>query len=943
MNRFLVLIFLFYVMAFKSAKAQVGPQPSYVNWSSIENNSVRVIFPDHNLKEAQRIADIITHVSQKATVSIGSKSKKIDLLLNTNTTQVNGYATLKPYHSQFYATGAQNFNMIGALSWLDNLAIHEYRHSLQYCNADRGLTKMLRLIRGDEGWGMGMAPSIPDWFDEGDAVLAETILSPAGRGRTPSFFEEQRALLLNGKNYSYAQARNGSLKNLIPNHYSLGYTLVNYVRNHYGAETWSKVLADAGAYKYPPYPFSRSLKHYTGLSTPKLYKASYQELKERWEKELDNLKLTPTMSVSLENPKVVTNYLFPHFLADGSIVCLKNSYDEISQLVKIKDGLETRLTSVGRGTEPFLGLQSNKATWTEMRKDARRDAVEYSVIMSFDLASGVKKQVTNKSKYFSPVFSSAGDRLLAVEANEQIKNNIKILNAADGLVIETIPNEQNDFLSYSQWINDDSGITYLAKRNSRVCLLKYDLISKKTTELTDWTSHVIGAYTVQDDWVYFNASFSGINNIYAVSTNGDKQIYQMTSVRVGADMPAVSKDGRLLAFTEQTVMGKQLSSLSVSKDALTLSPVQVVEPADMARYHVLTTAEEQNILDSIPQEAYQVRKYNGLLPGVKLHSWDPVFSFEPDSRRYGAFLKMSDILGNFSANIGPVYNVNERTVHVGGDFTYSKYYLPITARANSGNRKSKSLAADGKTVVERTFKQTDIGAGLSLPLSWYRGNYTTGVKLNTFISNISTSNYVQNFNSAQADVMLYNIRNRGLQNTNSKWSQLVQLGYERSLNKEVSADRFTLKANVTTIGLRKNHGLAFGFKLLKEQNSNNYLYEDLFEHARGYEANPRDLEHVFSVDYSMPLFYPDFGFGGLFYLKRVRANFFYDMGRIYRNVNNAVLNQNSVGAEIMLDTKFLNLSSFGKSLGFRTSYLFDKDATKGSEKLNFSIFVTVGL
>lgn len=212
MNRFLVLIFLFYVMAFKSAKAQVGPQPSYVNWSSIENNSVRVIFPDHNLKEAQRIADIIKHINQKATVSIGSKSKKIDLLLNTNTTQVNGYATLKPYHSQFYATGAQNFNMIGALSWLDNLAIHEYRHSLQYCNADRGLTKMLRLIRGDEGWGMGMVPSIPDWFDEGDAVLAETILSPAGRGRTPSFFEEQRALLLNGKNYSYAQARNGSLK-----------------------------------------------------------------------------------------------------------------------------------------------------------------------------------------------------------------------------------------------------------------------------------------------------------------------------------------------------------------------------------------------------------------------------------------------------------------------------------------------------------------------------------------------------------------------------------------------------------------------------------------------------------------------------------------------------------------------------------------------------------
>ncbi len=959
MNRFLAITIALFLITFKNVEAQVGPmrsgpQPSHINWCSIENHAVKVIFPDSNLKEAQRIADVIQHVNQKATVSIGAKHQKIDLLLNPSAAQANGYAALMPYHSQFYATGSQNFSYFSALDWLDNLAIHEYRHSLQLCNANRGNTKLFHLIAGEAGWAAGVSYSIPDWFLEGDAVLAETILSPAGRGRTPSFFEEQRALLLNGKNYSYMQARNGSFRNLIPSHYPLGYALVNYSRNQYGPELWSKVLADAGSYKsgkkkHFVYPFSNSLKHHTGISTPTLYKLAYADLKEQWEKELATLKLTPTEAMIHHRPKVVANYVFPHFLADGSIICLKNSYEETTKLIKIKDGVESALTSIGMATEPFLAFENNKATWTEIRKDGRRDAVEYSVVMSFDLASGLKKQLTRKSKYFSPAFSFDGNSLVVVDANEYIRNSLKILHAKTGSVIQTIPNEQNDFLSYPKWANQDSSIIYLAKRNSKVCMLKYDLTSKTTTELTDWSSHTIGAYTIHQDLVYFTSSFSGINNIYTVNINGDKQIRQMTSVRIGADMPAVSVDRQQLALIEQTEMGKQLSSLPVHQDALVSAPIQMLAPVDMERYRVLTTNVETNILDDIPQGNYQVQKYGGLLPGVKLHSWLPSFSFPSDAnaRDLGVISAVNDILGNFSANWVAKYNTNEGASHYGVGCTYSKYFLPISAEMSLGNRATNSLSADGKAIVLKTFSQVDVGLGLSLPLSWYRGNYFTGLKVHTFISHTTTghddfrgmggSESLQ-FNSMKVNATFFNVRQRALQNTNTKWSQAVELGYNRSLNKAVSANRLTLKMNATTTGLWKNHGLQFGFKLVKEQNSNDYLYEDLFEHARGYGSVPRDLEYVVSVDYSFPLCYPDFGFGGALFFNRIRANLFYDMGRLQQNINHTVSSQNSTGAEIIIDMKFLN--TIPLAIGFRNSFLLNQNPRNLGEKTSLSFFLT---
>ncbi len=128
---------------------------------------------------------------------------------------------LAPFRSEFYTTAPQNAFELGAVDWVSNLAIHEYRHVHQYGNFNKGLSKLASFILGQEGQAVANAASIPDWFFEGDAVYSETKLTQQGRGKLPEFFNGYKSLYRSAKQYSYMKLRNGSLRHYVPNHYDL--------------------------------------------------------------------------------------------------------------------------------------------------------------------------------------------------------------------------------------------------------------------------------------------------------------------------------------------------------------------------------------------------------------------------------------------------------------------------------------------------------------------------------------------------------------------------------------------------------------------------------------------------------------------------------------------------------------------------------------------------
>lgn len=941
MNKFIFSLCLLYIscFCFKANAQSFGGHPSDIDWQFIETENCKVIFPKGQEKKAYRIVSIIDFVKENSTSSVGEKTKKIDIVLQTNQVISNGFVTLSPYRSEFFATGFQDFNALGTIDWLDVLSVHEYRHALQYTNARKGLTQLLYILMGQTGWGLGINYNIPAWYFEGDATVSETVLSDAGRGRTPSFFKEQRALLLNNKKYTYMKARNGSYKDLLPNHYPMGYSICNYTRNQHGATVWKDILADAGKYKGIFYSFSKAMKRHTGLSSRKAYHEAYAQLEKQWLDELKTLEITPTKEIT-PRPKKVTNYSFPHLMKDGSIICLKNGYTQTTQLVRLYNGKEQKLTAPGITHQEYLSVNKNKAVWVELKNDIRRANRNYGVVVSYDMKSGKKKYLTKKTKLFSPEISPVEDKIAVVKADENLKNSIQILDATAGNVIEEIANPENLFISFPKWTNDGRSLVYIAKKNSSIALMKYSFANKSVTQLTSWTKHVIANFDMSNDRVFFSASFSGIDNIYAVDLNGSKTIKQVTSVKIGAYMPSVSSDGKTLVMSEFTDMGYALTKTTV--DFNSLKSIDIVLPAKMERYNVKTTKSEYDIFPHLTDTTYQVEAYKGLFNGIKLHSW----GINGIGRTPGAQLKFANILSHFSANVAYTHNLNEKTSNVSGEIKYGKWFTELAATGKQAKRSTSQFSSSDKTTSE-DFTESTFGGNIALPLTWVNGNYSTALSLKGIYNYHKVAEFSEvnkgksfNFNSAGGTVTFSNTRRAALQNVFPKFGQVITTSYSRAFD-GINAEVLNIGGTLYLPGIFANDGVKvdglYSTKVITAQ----YQFEDTFDYSRGYDALPFNNASKVAVNYQFPLAYPDWGFGGLVYLNRIRTNLFYDAGMAHNNLMNKTYHMNSTGFELMIDNKLINL--FSTTVGLRQSFLLNTNPLNKDNNSKFEFFFTVGI
>jgi hypothetical protein len=166
------------------------------------------------------------------------------------------------------------------------------------------------------------------------------------------------------------------------------------------------------------------------------------------------------------------------------------------------------------------------------------------------------------------------------------------------------------------------------------------------------------------------------------------------------------------------------------------------------------------------------------------------------------------------------------------------------------------------------------------------------------------------------------------------------LNYQKTISTETNKSRYlTMISRVFVPGIGKNHSLNFSHSFQSEPFLAQYKFRDNFFYARGYFASVHDRASKVSANYALPLFYPDLPLGPFLFIKRIKANFFYDQSQFLRkefNIreitpvtpvtfsgrfreDNSVLR--SVGAEITFDVRFMR--SLELNTGFRYSYLLD--------------------
>jgi hypothetical protein len=718
--------------------------------------------------------------------------------------------------------------------------------------------------------------------------------------------------------------------------------MLTKIRNDFGNEVPMQIMHRSASEGGILWSFSRAMESTTGSGVRSMYESVWHEKKEEWKQQLAQTNLIATKSITKVDESTVTAYRYPKMLDSGIIIARKSSYDKTDAIVAIKNNHEDKLTDVGFSIDAFLSESNHIVAWNEYSNDKRRGLQDYSDILIFNLIDNTKKRLTTKSRYFSPSVSPDGKKIAAIHITPSQENNIVMLDIDNGLELSRIPNPENYFLSRTAWTEDGSAIVTIAKQNSQLSLIKVDVKDGLMIALSPWSIHTLESPSVKGNKVYFNASYSGIDNIFVTELSGGQIINQVSSVPIGAFEPSVSPDGSTLIFTEFSHLGYGISKQAIIIDHL--MPVNLDSIGQQANIkNAAINTEGGNILDKIPAIKFETKPYKGMFKGLKLHSWAPIPADASPSLR----LTMNNIMNDLSISTGLGFNINEKystTYDVA--FKYGRHFPEYTMNARISNRNISSVKG-GNVVTNQSFKETYFSGFVSIPWNWASGNYLTTVLPSLGLEYRKKSDRVidkailanESFNTLAVSLSIGKIRRRAVQNVGPKAGYSFRVNYLQSIDGS-SNEKISSRASFYFPGIKANHNLSLKLGYQKESLSNSYQYSDDFSYPRGYSTPVNDEFKKASIDYGFPLLYPEFGIAGITYFKRIRMTIFYDYGLGTKAFSNQNILYNSFGFEMIFDNTLFNLGLI--NLGLRQSFLQSRDAYTGRHT-KFEFFGTLGI
>ncbi len=706
-TRAVVIIFSLCTLTFSGWAQQFGGNPASLQWSQINTDTVRIIFPAGLDAAAKRIAAVALDLQKYHTGSIGQRLRKINIVLQNQGTISNGYVSLGPYRSEFFLFAPQNSFELGALYWPDQLALHEYRHVQQYSNFRVGLSKTAAILFGQQGQDFANSAAVPNWFFEGDAVFNETSLSTQGRGRLPYFLKNYQALNEGNKQYSYMKLRNGSLRDFVPDHYSLGYLLVAYGRQQYGDEFWKNVSRDAAAFNSLVYPWQSAVKKHAGISYRQFVKNAFAFYDKQW----NEAKGLTIKTLTRQNKDAVTDYKYPYATEEGGLVVLRRSYRHIPTLVEVsKRGKEKTIAVRDLGNDDYFSYKNGRLIFTTYKADRRWGYREFSDIKIVDLVSGNHRVISHKQRYFSPDISHDGNKIITVESRTNQMSDLVALDS-NGNTIFRSQAVRGRVYTYPKFLRGDSSVyTFVRRQDGEMAIIKVTLSNGQETIVLPFANRIIGYPTVQGDTLLFSCSYLGSDEIWAHIASS-ATTYRLAKEPTGLYQGIFNKNSKELISSHFTAEGYQL--ISIPQDSLLWQPVNKVEDKNALPdlYVAKALAQEPgSTLEKIAPQDFVVTKYSKATNLLNFHSWRPYF----DDPEITYSIIGENVLNTLQTELSYTYNYNEGSHRAGLNTIYGGWYIQPTLGVNYTWGRDAFYNAD----TTFSYNEMTTNVGLRLPLNF---------------------------------------------------------------------------------------------------------------------------------------------------------------------------------------------------------------------------------
>ncbi|RTQ49655.1 hypothetical protein EJV47_12620 [Hymenobacter gummosus] len=901
MLRFFALALPAALLLAGAAAAQTLPildqNPPDLRWQRVRTPHFRVLYPAGFDSAAQHTARRLEQAHAAGTRSLGVTARPLTVVLQTQTTVSNGFVTFLPRHAEFFTTPPQEASL-GTVDWLDQLVVHEFRHVGQFDKARQGLGRVLVPLLGEGALGV-MSVGLPPWFFEGDAVGTETALTRSGRGRIPGFDVGLRANLLAGRRYSYQEAVNGSFRHQVPNWYTLGYFLTSYLKNHYGPDAWDRALDHYYRFPFYPFSFSDGIRRTTGLRVEQLYARAMQEADSTWRAQQAGLVLTEATDLRGQaGTKVYTNYEYPQYLTDSTVLALKSGLGDIAQWVHLgRGGREQRVFVPGLIHLPeALSVAAGKAVWPEYQPDARWGQRQYSELRVLDLATGRLTRLTRRTRYTSAALSPDGRRLVATSTDAQYRHHLVVLDAGTGAVLQELPNPQNHLYLQPRFLPDGQRIAAVVLRPEGKTIELLDPAAGTRRDLLPVANVNLSAPMPWQDYVLYNSPQAGIDNLFAVDVRSG-QAYQVTSRPLGAYHAAPAPDGRHLAFHEFRAQGSRIVEMPLEPARWTPVTPPAADPERL--YSRQLTATDPGAPQLRPQLArpdsagrFAVQRYRPLAHAFNVFSYGLVQS--PGGTGLSLGVRSQDYLNTTQAIAGVIYDQTERTAALFGGLSYQGRYPVFDLDVTHGGRRASLYADRGlplDSLLQDRWRYTRLTTGLRLPLTLTRSKYLQALTLGAYYLHEQVYDYDlplrrrsevgpnNPLHALQGSLSYVRQLKMSARDVGPRWGQsLLVTGRTTPFGHGLNARQLGLIGSAYFPGIGKHHSLRLraGYQW---QQQREYLFSAAVFYPRGAGYVGFDRLAVGSAEYRLPLADTHWALGRWLYVQRLKGSAFGDVAR----------------------------------------------------------------
>lgn len=874
-----LLIILLTLLLASETPAQyydAGHEPGSTRWRIITTSRFDVIYPDTLEQKAQQFAAYLDSLLPLMQQEFMQPARKIPILLHNRMTISNAFVGWAPSRMELYTIPPSDGY---AHDWLEQLAIHESTHWMQFSQMYQGTTGILARVFGEHIAAGVMGVYIPFWAIEGDAVFYETALSSAGRGRDAEFERLLRSRQLQKKPYSYNKAYLGSYKDRVADHYTLGYQLSAFGRAQYGDHLWDSVYREVARNPYNPLAFYTALKKHTGKGKARLYREAMATLSKEW-RQKDANSLYDSLIHRIRTPEAWVEYHQPTPYMLGEYIAERTSLHEINAIVKVTArGDEKVLLFPGYTMGAGFSRCDHKIYYTAWSRHKRWPNIQYSDIWVYDFFYDTIAQLTSHGQFFSPVEDPISGELYALRYHPNHRISLVRMDSGAEVIAEYLLPD-GTAASHPSWWTDQDCLLFVATGRNGKAFFTWDG-ANPPIRISPWTYTNIDFPYGHGNSILFHAGFDGVNQIYLYNAD-DQTLTQVTHARFGAMYPSTDSNGDLL-FSEALEKGMAISTLP--QDAWGAQPRTWIERPE--GFHSADKMGARNT--SLPPMAelcdscYTSARYHPMKHLLRIHSWAPA-DIDPDATdiQPGISIFSQNTLSTAFFKAGFRYDRYSLLREYYASMTYKGYWPEISV----GYAFSDVLFFDDDPSTDNfRYGRHGMGLKLNIPLYSTKQQWNKYFDAEAGISYLGFTHFEQTnpdfihggMYYTHGSLYAHKLRRMAVKDLHPRWGQIIRITAIATSGGSIDAGD-VIGASLTTYwpGILKHHSLKLYLGAQKRDHGKDLLFNRLINTPRGYQDLSVDTAYAAQITYKFPLLYPDLSIGPLAYVKRISVAGFFD-------------------------------------------------------------------